>query len=90
MKYVSTLPIETVIVINPHAIAYSDYIHISHGKHASGDFSQFHAGNVRIEVDYDTELVKKISICQEASNICRNIRKRYWLDLCFVMILFIS
>ena len=28
MKYVSTLPIETVIVISPHAIAYSDYIHI--------------------------------------------------------------
>ena len=61
MKYVSTLPIETVIVISPHAIAYSDYIHISSGKHASGDFSQFHAGNVRIEVDYDTELVKKIT-----------------------------
>lgn len=61
MKYVSTLPIETVIVISPHAIAYSDYIHISPGKHASGDFSQFHAGNVRIEVDYDTELVKKIT-----------------------------
>lgn len=61
MKYVSTLPIETVIVISPHAIAYSDYIHISPGKHGSGDFSQFHAGNVRIEVDYDTELVKKIT-----------------------------
>lgn len=61
MKYVSTLPIETVIVISPHAIAYSDYIHISPGIHASGDFSQFHAGNVRIEVDYDTELVKKIT-----------------------------
>ena len=61
MKYVSTLPIETVIVISPHAIAYSDYIHISSGKHASGDFSQFHAGNVRIKVDYDTELVKKIT-----------------------------
>lgn len=61
MKYVSTLPIETVIVISPHAIAYSDYIHISPGKHGSGDFSQFHAGNVRIEVDYDTELVKKIA-----------------------------
>ena len=44
MKYVSTLPIETVIVISPHAIAYSDYIHISPGIHASGDFSQFHAG----------------------------------------------
>ena len=48
MKYVSTLPIETVIVISPHAIAYSDYIHISSGIHASGDFRQFGAGNVRI------------------------------------------
>lgn len=61
MKYVSTLPIETVIVISPHAIAYSDYIHISPGKHASGDFRQFGAGNVRIEVDYDSDLVKKIT-----------------------------
>lgn len=41
MKYVSTLPIETVIVISPHAIAYSDYIHISPGKHGLGDFVSF-------------------------------------------------
>lgn len=41
MKYVSILPIETVIVISPHAIAYSDYIHISPGKHASGALVSF-------------------------------------------------
>ncbi len=42
-------------------IAYSDYIHISSVNMHQRDFSQFHAGNVRIEVDYDTELVKKIT-----------------------------
>lgn len=69
MKYVSALPIETVIVISPHAIAYSDYIHISPGKHASGDFSQFGVGDVRIEVNYDSELVKKITQSTKKNHI---------------------
>lgn len=48
---------ETIILISPHQILYSDYFHISPGNRAKGDFSQFGAGQVEMEVSYDTELV---------------------------------
>ena len=40
---------DTIILLSPHQVMYSDYFHISPGKGAKGDFSQFRAGNVKME-----------------------------------------
>ncbi len=40
---------------------YGDYIHISPGKTAAGDLGRFGAHDVRMQKNYDPELVAKIS-----------------------------
>lgn len=51
---------ETIVLISPHQIMYADYFHISPGKGAKGDFGQFRAGKVKLEVAYDTQFVEKL------------------------------
>ena len=50
----------TIIISSPHAAMYADYFHISPGRHASGDLSQFRAKEVSFEEEYDTDLVDEI------------------------------
>ncbi|MBD5472057.1 MAG: AmmeMemoRadiSam system protein A [Lachnospiraceae bacterium] len=57
---------DTIILFSPHQVMYSDYFHISPGKGAKGDFSNFRAGNVKMEVSYDTEFIKKL--CELTDN----------------------
>ena len=57
---IAALKPETIIITSPHSIMYSDYFHISPGRHASGDFGGFGAPQVKFDVDYDTELVDRI------------------------------
>ncbi len=57
---------ETVVIISPHSVMYGDYIHISPGSSAQGDFSCFGAPQMSINKQYDTELVS--AICTEAEN----------------------
>lgn len=52
---------DTIIITSPHATMYADYFHISPGGHAHGDLSAFRAPQVSFDVDYDTELVRRIS-----------------------------
>ncbi|MDD3350820.1 MAG: AmmeMemoRadiSam system protein A, partial [Eubacteriales bacterium] len=40
-KKIAALHPDTVVVISPHSVLYADYIHISPGKSASGNFRQF-------------------------------------------------
>jgi len=47
---------DTVVIISPHSILYSDYFHIAPGKGASGDFSTFGAEDIKYSVSYDKEL----------------------------------
>ena len=51
---------ETITLLSPHQIMYADYFHISPGRWAEGDFGQFGAGKVKMEVSYDTEFVDKL------------------------------
>lgn len=51
---------ETIVLISPHQIMYADYFHISPGRGAKGDFGQFRAGKVKMEVSYDTQFVEKL------------------------------
>lgn len=59
-KEIADLKPETIVVVSPHSVMYEDYIHISPGEKASGDFGQFGAGQVTIEAEYDTEFVKEL------------------------------
>ncbi|MDL2233371.1 AmmeMemoRadiSam system protein A [Ruminococcaceae bacterium OttesenSCG-928-L11] len=51
---------DTILVFSPHAVAYSDYIHISPGEEAEGDLAPFGAPGP-LHATYDTELVRAIA-----------------------------
>ncbi len=52
---------ETIVVITPHSVMYGDYIHISPGIGASGDFCCFGAKQESFYKDYDTRFVSELS-----------------------------
>lgn len=58
---VKRLEPETIVVISPHTVAYSDYFHIAPGEMATGNFGQFGAPQVKFEVTYDQELAQKLA-----------------------------
>ncbi|MDR2355757.1 MAG: AmmeMemoRadiSam system protein A, partial [Clostridiales Family XIII bacterium] len=60
---------ETVIIFSPHSVLYSDYIHISPGGSAAGDFGAFRARHIKFSVDYDDELAARIAECAEEDGI---------------------
>ena len=51
---------ETIIIISPHSVLYSDYFHISPGKQAKGDMSKFEAKQISFCVSYDEEFAELI------------------------------
>lgn len=55
---------ETIVLLSPHQTLYADYFHISPGQGARGDFGQFRASRVSMEVSYDTEFVRVL--CEAA------------------------
>lgn len=57
MELVVSLKPQTVVILTPHSTIYSDYFHISPGKSAYGDLSNFGAPRVNFKVEYDTEFV---------------------------------
>lgn len=60
-KHIAEIKPDTIIVTTPHSIMYSDYIHISPGKGAKGNFREFGHGDISIEAEYDVELIGEIS-----------------------------
>ncbi|WP_313371202.1 AmmeMemoRadiSam system protein B, partial [Sedimentibacter sp.] len=68
-KKIAELRPDTIVVTTPHSIMYSDYIHISPGKGAKGDFGEFGEPGVKFEADYDTEFVHKLSELAEQKDI---------------------
>lgn len=57
---------DTILIFSPHAPSYYDYISISSGKDAFGDFSQFRATQVKFNETYDEDLIDLI---------CREVKK---------------
>ncbi|MCR5666914.1 MAG: AmmeMemoRadiSam system protein A [Eubacterium sp.] len=68
-QFVADLKPDTIVVISPHTIMYSDYLHISPGYRASGDFGSFGAGQVRIAVEYDADLSNRFCELAEDAHI---------------------
>jgi len=60
---------DTIVLTTPHSITYSDYIHISPGKEAKGNFSEFGQEKVGMEVEYDVDFVQQLSKLAEEKNI---------------------
>ena len=60
---------ETIIFITPHNVIYSDYIHISPGNRAKGDFSRFNAPEVRFDIEYDSDLADEITRIAERNGL---------------------
>jgi AmmeMemoRadiSam system protein A len=60
---------ETAIIISPHSVLYSDYIHISPGEAAAGDFGAFRAKHIKFSVAYDAALAARIAECAEEDGI---------------------
>ena len=60
-KKIAELRPDTIVVATPHSIMYSDYIHISPGKSAKGDFGEFGEKDISFEAEYDTEFSHKLS-----------------------------
>ncbi len=60
-RRIAALKPDTIILSTPHSVMYGDYIHISPGKTAAGDLGRFGAHDVRMQKNYDPELVAKIS-----------------------------
>ena len=56
-REIAELRPETILVTSPHTVLYADYFHVSAGRGASGSFSRFRAGSVKIRTEYDTEFV---------------------------------
>ncbi|MDW5299184.1 MAG: AmmeMemoRadiSam system protein A [Sedimentibacter sp.] len=68
-KLIAEIKPDTIVLTTPHSIMYSDYIHISPGRGAKGNFREFGQEQVSIEVEYDTDFIKKLSTLAEENNI---------------------
>lgn len=68
-KMIGDLKPDTIVIATPHSIMYSDYIHISPGKGAKGDFGEFGQPDVKFEATYDAEFVNKLTELAEKEEI---------------------
>lgn len=59
---VAALDPDVVVIASPHATAYHDYVHLSPGQQASGDFANFGDPDDEITVAYDSSLVQAIAL----------------------------
>ncbi len=60
---------ETIVLISPHQMMYTDYFHISPGRKARGDFGRFRAGQVKLEASYDTDFVRRLCSAADKRNL---------------------
>ena len=67
-KEIAQLKPETIVIISSHIEMYADYFHIAPGDGATGDFSEFGAPEVKLDVQYDTELRDTLcGFCEECN-----------------------
>ena len=68
-KRICELAPETLVISSPHSIMYRDYLHISPGSAASGDFGQFGAPEARHSVRYDEAFVSSLGAAAAADDL---------------------
>ena len=57
---------DVVVIISPHAKMYADYLQISAGERATGNFAAFGHGEVQLHTEYDTAFVSHLSRLADA------------------------
>ncbi|MEA4852995.1 MAG: AmmeMemoRadiSam system protein A [Christensenella sp.] len=62
-KEAAALKPDILVIISPHSAMYADYIHISPGLGAKGNFGQFGAPQVKFSVQYDEEFAVALANC---------------------------
>ena len=60
-ELVKELDPETIVLLSPHSVMYADYFHISPGRAAKGDMRQFHAPQVKIRAEYDSDFSEALA-----------------------------
>ena len=70
-REIAALKPDTIVITSPHALMYADYFHISPGKSARGSFSDFGAGQVLFDVDYDEENTGYKTVSHELAHLLR-------------------
>ncbi len=68
-SHIASIKPDTIVLVSPHSVCYSDYFHISPGVSATGSFARFGAPQVSFTVDYDTVLRDKICDLIEREDI---------------------
>ena len=59
---IASLKPDTIIVITPHSVMFSDAISISDEDRISGDFSNFRCSNIKMDIEIDREFNKKLDM----------------------------
>ncbi|MCL1802193.1 MAG: AmmeMemoRadiSam system protein A [Eubacteriaceae bacterium] len=60
---------DVLVIFSPHSIIYSDYLHISPGRQAHGNFGLYNAPQAKYSVGYDSELAALIGEIAEENGI---------------------
>ena len=68
-KQIAELKPQTIIVISPHGVMYSDFFHISPGPGGRGDMSRFRAPQVVMRKKYDSSLIYAIAEAAKKKDI---------------------
>ncbi|NLK28687.1 MAG: AmmeMemoRadiSam system protein A [Clostridiales bacterium] len=68
-KKIAALKPDTIVLISPHSIMYSDYFHISPGKSARGNFGRFGASKVSFQAEYDEEFAEALEATAERNGL---------------------
>lgn len=68
-RRVADLAPQTIVISSPHTTSYLDYLHISPGAGAHGDFGDFGDAADGSDVAYDQEFVRELARAAEAAGI---------------------
>jgi len=60
---------ELIVLTSPHTTLYADYFHISPGAGAKGDFGQFRAPELKLQVTYDEAFVRRLEALAQAADL---------------------
>lgn len=68
-REIKELAPDTIIIITPHGVMFSDAVAISYGERIKGDLARFRARQVQIDKKIDTELTLEIAVRAKAVGI---------------------
>lgn len=68
-RRVAELAPDTLVISSPHTVSYLDYLHVSPGRGARGDFSDFGDRADGSSVTYDEEFVRELCAAAEEAGI---------------------